>query len=112
MMKRLALIAAVLAATASAAHATPINTNSSTAYNLFAVGATVQTFESVGGLTPLPLSSYANALNSSTAVPASAQLGGQITGLHFHSGGASFNNPVGKPGDSDCSAPAAGRNRW
>jgi hypothetical protein len=44
------------------------------------------------------LSSYANALNSGTAVPAAAQLGLDITGLLFHSGGGSFNNPVGNPG--------------
>ena len=39
-----------------------------------------------------------NALNSSTAVPLSAQLGGQIAGLHFHSGGAAFSNPSANPG--------------
>lgn len=97
-MRRLALIGLVLAATASAAHAVPIDTNSAAVYAAFATGATVQTFESVGGLTPLALTSYANALNSLTAVPAAAQLGGQIPGLHFHSGGGSFNNPVGNPG--------------
>jgi hypothetical protein len=97
-MRSLALIGFVLAATASSAHAASINTNDPGVYAAFAAGATVQTFESVAGLTPLGLASYTNALNSSTAVPSGSQLGGQIPGLHFHSGGASFNNPVGNPG--------------
>lgn len=98
MMRRFALVAAVLVAAAPAAQATPVNTNNLATYNLFAAGATIETFETVVGLTPFALSSYANATNSSTALPATAQLGGQITGLHFHSGGGSFNNPVGNPG--------------
>ena len=96
-MRRFALIGLVLLATASSAHAATINTNDTAVYDAFAVGATVQTFESTG-LTPLALSSYTNAANSSTAVLATAQLGGQIAGLHFHSGGASPGDPVGNPG--------------
>ena len=89
----LAGAAALATVAAPAAFAEFINTNDITVYNTFAAGATVQTFESVGGLTPLGISSYAN-----TNVPNGAQLGGQITGLHFHSGGASFNNPAANPG--------------
>ncbi len=78
--------------------ATPINTNDLTVYNAFATGATLQNFENISGMTPLPLNSYANALNSSTAVPVAAQLGLDISGLLFHSGGGSFNDPTGNPG--------------
>ncbi len=85
-------------ALASASLATPINTNDITVYNAFATGATLQNFESISGMEPLPLDSYANALDSSTAVPAAAQLGLDISGLLFHSGGGSFNNPTGNPG--------------
>ena len=53
-MRRFALIGLVLVATASSAHAVTINTNDTAVYDAFAVGATVQTFESTG-LTPLPL---------------------------------------------------------
>ncbi len=55
-------------------------------------------FENVTGMTPLDLTSYANALNSSTTVPASARLSLQIGGLLFHSGGGSFNDPQNNPG--------------
>jgi PEP-CTERM motif len=82
----------------SASFSTAINTNDINVYNTFATGATLQNFESISGMTPLPLSSYTNALNSSTAVPAAAQLGLDISGLLFHSGGGSFNNPTGNPG--------------
>ncbi len=63
----------VIAAAANVS-ATPINTNDNSIYTTFATGATVQNFESVSGMTPLALDSYANALNSSTAVPTAAQL--------------------------------------
>lgn len=85
----------LLSSTTSAA---PINTNDVNVYNAFAAGATLVDFNNVAGLAPLPLDSYVNAANSTTAVPASAQLSGQIAGVHFHSGGASFNNPAGTPG--------------
>jgi hypothetical protein len=78
--------------------AAPINTNDINVYNAFATGATLQNFESVAGKTGLALNSYANALNSSTAVPATAQVSLDISGLLFHSGGGSFNNPTGNPG--------------
>lgn len=78
--------------------AIPINTNDVNVYNTFATGATLQNFENIAGMTPLPLDSYDNALNSSTAVPAAAQLGLDIPGLLFHSGGGSFNDPTGNPG--------------
>src|SRR4030042_2431328 len=94
----LALLAVIMAATVPVPIATPINTNNITDYNLFAAGATVQPFESVPGTTPLPLSSYANALNSTTNVPSSAQVSLDISGLLFHSGGGSFNDPTGNPG--------------
>ncbi len=94
---RLSLAVSALAL-ASASMATPINTNDITVYNTFATGATLQNFENIAGMTPLPLDSYDNALNSSTAVPAAAQLGLDIPGLLFHSGGGSFNNPTGNPG--------------
>ena len=97
-MRRIALTGVVLLIPVSAAFATPIDTNDVTVYNQFASGAVIQTFESISGVTPLGLNSYANALNSSTAVPATAQLGLDISGLLFHSGGGSSNNPVGNPG--------------
>ena len=87
-MRRFALIGLVLVATASSAHAATINTNDPGVVAAFAAGATVQTFESTG-LTPLALSSYTNAANSSTAVLATARLSGQIAGLVFNSGGGS-----------------------
>lgn len=82
----------------STAAAAPINTNDVNVYNAFAAGATLVDFSNVAGLTPFPLDSYVNAANSTTTVPASAQLSGQVPGVFFHSGGASFNNPVGNPG--------------
>jgi hypothetical protein len=88
----------LLLGTASAAFGLTLNTNVINDYNLFATGGTVQTFESISGMTPLSLSSYANALNSSTNVGLDAQLGLDIGGLLFHSGGGSFNNPTGNPG--------------
>ena len=94
-LKRIGLsIIFVLGARAVAVGA-PINTNDINVYNAFATGATVQNFENVSGMTPLDLSSYANALNSTTAVPAAAQLSLDIDGLLFHSGGGSFNDPTG-----------------
>ena len=84
----------VIAAAANVS-ATPINTNDNSVYTTFATGATVQNFESVSGMTPLALDSYANALNSGTAVPTAAQLSLDIDGLLFHSGGGSFNDPTG-----------------
>jgi len=94
-LKRIGLsIIFVLGARAVAVGA-PINTNDINVYNAFATGATVQNFENVSGMTPVDLSSYANALNSTTAVPAAAQLSLDIDGLLFHSGGGSFNDPTG-----------------
>ncbi len=90
-----AISALVLASTSLA---TTINSNDITLYNAFATGATLQNFESISGMTPLALDSYNNALNSSTPVLAAAQLGLDIPGLLFHSGGGSFNNPTGNPG--------------
>jgi PEP-CTERM motif len=87
-----------LFAASGVAVAGPINTNDLALYNAFATGATVHNFENIAGMTPLDLSSYANALNDSVAVPAAAQLGLDINGLLFHSGGGSFNNPTGNPG--------------
>jgi hypothetical protein len=90
------LVGAVfVVAAASNDSATPINTNDNSVYTTFATGATVQDFESVSGMTPLALDSYANALNSGTAVPTAAQLSLDIDGLLFHSGGGSFNDPTG-----------------
>ncbi|HEV8721648.1 MAG TPA: hypothetical protein VGW77_13545 [Candidatus Binatia bacterium] len=88
----------VLALTAPAAFATTFNTNDINTYNQFATGATVQNFESIGGMTALGLTSYTAALNGLTTVGTAAQLGLDINGLLFHSGGGSFNNPVGNPG--------------
>ncbi len=96
-IRRFSLAVSTLVLT-GASMATTINTNDINVYNTFATGATLQNFENVSGMTPLPLNSYANALNSSTAVPAAAQLGLDISGLLFHSGGGSFNNPTGNPG--------------
>jgi hypothetical protein len=89
---------AVLVATSAVAAAAPINTNDINVYNTFATGATVQTFENISGVTALDLSSYANALNATTPVPAGAQLSLDIDGLLLHSGGGSFNDPTGNPG--------------
>ncbi len=94
---RLSLAVSALALS-SASMATPINTNDINIYNTFATGATLQNFENIAGMTPLSMNSYTNALNSSTAVPAAAQLGLDISGLLFHSGGGSFNDPTGNPG--------------
>jgi len=95
---RFAIAAAVFQATASSVGAVAINTNDINVYNTFAVGATVQNFENLAGLTPLSLTSYTNALNASTSVPAAAQLSTTIPGLLFHSGGGSINNGVINPG--------------
>ena len=94
----LTFLVAVFVATVPPAFGVTFNTSDLDVYNLFATGATVQTFESIAGMTPLGLTSYANALDSSTAVPAAAQLGLDIPGFLFHSGGGSFNNPAGNPG--------------
>jgi hypothetical protein len=98
MLRRFSLVVAILAVTCPRAFGAFINTNDINVYNAFATGATFEDFESVGTLTPLALTSYANATNSSTTVPAGAQLSTQLTGSLFHSGGGSFNNPVGNPG--------------
>jgi hypothetical protein len=78
----------------SPANAAFINTNDLTVYNNFAAGGTVQNFETIGGMSPLSISAY----NVTPSVPAAAQLGLQLNGVFFHSGGGSFNNPVGNPG--------------
>jgi len=98
LLKNATIALLLLVSTAPAALALTINTNDINVYNTFASGATVQNFESVSGMTPLSLSSYANALNSSTTVGSDAQLSLDIGGLLFHSGGGSFNDPVGNPG--------------
>jgi hypothetical protein len=82
----------------STAAATTINTNDVNVYNAFAAGATLVNFTTVSGLTPLPLTSYANTTDASIPVPPTALLSNQIAGLHFHSGGGSFNNPAATPG--------------
>jgi hypothetical protein len=97
-MMRVVAAAVILLGTSAVADAAPINTNDINVYNQFATGATVQNFENVAGVTPLDLSSYANALDSSTNVPAGSQLSLDIAGLLFHSGGGSANNPIGNPG--------------
>lgn len=94
---RLSLAVSALALS-SLSMATPINTNDINIYNTFATGATLENFENVSGKTAVSLSIYTNASNSSTAVPATAQLSLDIPGLLFHSGGGSFNNPTGNPG--------------
>jgi hypothetical protein len=97
--RAIVLGAALVHATAVTVAAATINTNDVNVYNLFASGATVQNFDNIAGVTALGLDSYANAANSSTAVPAApAQLSLDIAGLLFHSGGGSPNNPVGNPG--------------
>jgi hypothetical protein len=95
-IKGLALGFVGFAVTASSSFGTPINTNdpTSAAYLAFVAGATVQNFEGVSGVTALAITTYTDGL----AVPASAQMGGQIPGLHFHSGGGSAKDPVGTPG--------------
>jgi hypothetical protein len=89
------MVVGLLLTASAVAGAAPINTNDINVYNAFATGATVQNFESISGMTPLDLSSYTNSANSSTAVPAAAQLSLDIDGLLFHSGGGSFNDPTG-----------------
>jgi PEP-CTERM motif len=98
LLKRGVMIVGLLLTASAVAVAAPINTNDINVYKVFATGATVQNFENIGGTTPLDLSSYANTTNSSTAVPAAAQLSLDINGLLFHSGGGSFNDPTGNPG--------------
>jgi hypothetical protein len=90
--------AVILAATAPMAMGVTFNTNDINVYNQFLTGGTQQNFENIAGMTPLSLNSYANALNSTTSVPVAAQLGLDIPGMLFHSGGGSFNNPTGNPG--------------
>ncbi len=85
-------------AVAAPAHALVINTNDAAAYTDFASGATLQNFETTGSLVPFALDDYADGLDNSTAIPLAAQVSNQFTGLHFHSGGGSFNDPVGNPG--------------
>jgi PEP-CTERM motif-containing protein len=98
-VRAIVLGAALVHATAVTVAAATIDTNDVNVYNLFASGATVQNFDNIAGVTALGLDSYANAANSSTAVPAApAQLSLDIAGLLFHSGGGSPNNPVGNPG--------------
>ena len=97
-LARFAIAVAVFLATTSSVGAVGINTNDINVYNAFATGATVQNFENLAGLTPLSLTSYATALNSSTSVPVAAQLSISIAGLLFHSGGGSINNGVINPG--------------
>jgi hypothetical protein len=90
---RAMLVGAVLMqVTAAGAHAATINTNDINVYNVFATGATLQSFDGIAGVTPLDLSSYGNATNSSTDVPAGAQLGLDVAGILFHSGGGSANS--------------------
>lgn len=93
-MRKFLVTALIVAAATPAAFAQFINTNNLTTYNAFASGATVQTFESVAGRTPQGLSAYTDG----TAIGTAAQLGGQIAGLHFHSGGANPNNTAASPG--------------
>lgn len=87
-----------LTAASLSSWAIPINTSDLTVYAAFAAGATIEDFEGVSGMTPLSLSDYINASDSSVVVPADAQLSDDIAGLFFHSGGASFNDPAGTPG--------------
>jgi hypothetical protein len=96
MNKMLAAIAVLLMS--GGLSAAVINTNDPGVIAAFATGATVEDFEGISGMTPLALNDYTNATNSSTAVPAGAQLSDDIPGLFFHSGGASFNDPLGNPG--------------
>lgn len=83
---------------ASQAQAAFFNSNDAQVYAAFAQGATVQDFESPGSLVPYVLSDLNDGLNGSTTIPSNAQVGGQFSGLHFHSGGGSFNDPVNSPG--------------
>jgi hypothetical protein len=93
------MVAALVVATASSTGAVTFNTGVEAVYDAFATGATVQTFEGIGGVTALPLTSYDDTTDgTSVAVPAAAQLSLNIAGLLFHSGGGSFNDPVGNPG--------------
>jgi hypothetical protein len=94
MLTRLAKTLAILSLATSSAVAATFNTNDVDVYNAFAAGATVQSFEGVGGVTPLPISVYTDGL----PVPGASHLQAQIGGLHFHSGGASPNDLIGNPG--------------
>ena len=90
-------LGALALAGAAASNAATINSNDAAVYASFATGATLQNFEATT-VVPLTISSYSSALNSSTAVPTASQLSLDVADLLFHSGGASFNNPIGNPG--------------
>jgi MYXO-CTERM domain-containing protein len=60
-----------------------IDTNNAATIAAFQAGATVETFESVSGVTPLVITSYTNGV----AVPNSAKVFNQITGVQFSVGG-------------------------
>jgi hypothetical protein len=82
----------------SVAVATPINNNDVTVSDQFARGDVRQTCESINRVTPLGSNSYANALNSNIAVPATTQWGPGTYSLLSHRVGGSSNNPIGNPG--------------
>jgi hypothetical protein len=93
-LTRLVKALVIIVFAASSAHAVVFNTSDPAVYAAFAAGATVQNFDTVGGVTPFAITSYVDG----DIVPATAHLGGQIPGLHFHSGGANPNDVAGTPG--------------
>jgi hypothetical protein len=79
----------------SGAQAVVLKTGNVTQINAFKGGATVETFDSIAGITAVPITSY-NALDISgtsalfTKNPAGA--------AYFNSGGATFSDPASNPG--------------
>jgi hypothetical protein len=82
-MQRLQLFALLLTS-GSLLHATAVDTNNAAAVSAFQSGATVQTFESVGGVTPQAITDY----TSGNPVSSSAFVFNQISGVQFSVGGA------------------------
>jgi hypothetical protein len=81
-MKRI-LCSVALAAGLASAHATAIDTTNAAAIAAFQSGLTVQTFESVGGVTPQAVTSY----DSGTPVAEGAKVFNQLPGVQFSVGG-------------------------
>jgi hypothetical protein len=79
-----------------AAQAAPLNTSDPTQIANFENGATVETFDSIAGVTAVSISDY-NAKDL-TLFPAAQFNKDAAQPAFYNSGGASFNDPVGNPG--------------
>lgn len=90
-----ALLGTLILSAAPGVQAGLITTTSSADITAFQSGATVQTFDSISGVTAFPLSDY----NPHDLTGTGATFNKDATQSAFYnSGGASFNDPVGNPG--------------